>query len=170
MFTTGFAGFLSPETTTTIDAFSGDMVELDARVNYTGAGSSNHNQTVTVLHLFKLMDNSRSLVYFCGNENSRQGTPCPSTNRVTATSGTYKYDLTLYLNNVTRNDGGRYQARVELLRPGVSSRSYIRKEFVIQVHRKCLEYHSWTFTSLRTVYTGIMRFSGHAFLSCSGSN
>ncbi len=136
--TSGAAKFSSAETTT-INVFSGENAALDTRVVYTGAGPSNHNQTVTVLHLFKVVNNILSpLVYFCGDENSRKDVPCPSTSKVSATSGTYKYDLSLSLKNLTIKDGGRYQARVELLRPGVSSRLYIRKEFTIRVHGKCL--------------------------------
>ncbi len=138
MFATGYAGFFSPETTT-IDAFSGETVELDTRVMYTGAGPSDRNQVITVLHFFKLRSSFQSLVYFCSDENSRKGTPCPSNDKFSATSRANKYDLTLNLNNLTVEDAGRYEARVELLQPRVSSRSYIRKEFVIQVHSKCLE-------------------------------
>ncbi len=122
---------------------------------YTGAGPSNRNQTVTVLHLFRVVDGVLApLVYFCGDEGTGNGVPCPSTSKVSATSGTYKYDLSLSLKNLTIKDGGRYQARVELLRPGVSSRLYIRKEFIIQVYGKCFPFHS----------EYIIRFSGLAFL------
>ena len=128
----GEAAFASTDTSIK-EAFQGDSVVLDARVMYTGAGASNNNQTVTLMQLF---DKDMQLVYFCSNEGSRKNSPCPSNNKVSAVKGSHKFDLTLTLKNLSLEDDGNYLARVEVLHPGVSSRSYLTKSFVIRVHGK----------------------------------
>lgn len=53
---------------------------------------------------------------------------------VDALIGTHKFDLTLSLRDLNMEMSGNYEARLEVLSPGVSSRSYIWKSFVVRVH------------------------------------
>lgn len=111
-------------------------MELDTSVQYIGSGSSQTNQAITLLQLFK-RDNqtgNSDLVYFCSNRYEQE--PCSSTDKFLVLEGSHKFDISLVLRNASTNDAGEYVVRVEVLNPGVSSRSYIRKNFRVSVRGK----------------------------------
>jgi len=157
----GAAEFADSQTMT-INALNGASVELDTRIVYNGAGPSNMNQTVTLLQLFK-GDQSGELVYFCSNEGPRREIPCPSTLRTIALTDSHKFDLTLLLENVSLSDSGAYLFRVEVLYPGVSSRSCLTKSFSMSIHGNiCFTYH-------RNVLNFSLLFICSKFVSFSGA-
>ena len=61
---------------------------------------------------------------------------CPSTDRFLVREGSHKFDVSLVVRNASTTDAGEYVARVEVLNPGVSSRSYVRKNFRVSVRGK----------------------------------
>lgn len=132
---TGRAEFASGNSASVINTLSGDNVELDTRIKYIGSGSSQKNQTITLLQLFKVIPGGTDkLVYFCINEGSSVKNLCHSTGTFFVQQGLHKFDISLVIMNVSKTDAATYVARVEVLNPGVSSRSYIRKNFTVNVH------------------------------------
>ena len=80
------------------------------------------------INLFQLYKDKRQ-IYYCHNWSSFAGSPCTSMWRFNVEmQGSDKFDFFLELSNLSLNDSGSYEARLEVIHPETGSYSSCRKE------------------------------------------
>ena len=125
------AAFAQPQEN--LSTHVGGTVQFDTRVTFIGGGSQQHKQKVNLLQLYK----DGRQVFRCRNWNSYATLPCTSEGRFAVDmQGSDKFDFYLSLSNVTVNDGGRYEVRLEVIHPETGSYSQLRKAINLTVTGK----------------------------------
>lgn len=140
----GVAAFASGQQQNTTTSVGG-TARFDTRVTFVGGGAQQHKQRVNLLQLFK----DGTQVYRCRNWNSYATVPCPSQGRFAIEmQGSDKFSFFLALSDVGLTDGGRYEARLEVIHPETGSYSYIRKTITLTVTGiKC--FHVFTHAAVK---------------------
>ena len=108
----------------------GGAAHFDTRVIFVRGGLQQRKQEINLLQLYK----DKRQIYHCRNWSSFAGSPCTSMWRFTVEmQGSDKFDFFLELSNVSLNDSGSYEARLEVIHPETGSYSSYRKEITLTV-------------------------------------
>lgn len=120
--------------TTLLKSNSGDDVEFDTRIEYRYGGTCRHNETIAIMSLVKLGENSVENVYICSSLGSFRTRPCANWRRVSVSyRGNHKYDIKLMMANLSLSDAGVYQVRVDVNDIAGGRRMHISKNFDLTV-------------------------------------
>lgn len=113
-----------------ISTHAGGTARFDTRVRFVGGGAQQHKQTVNLLQLFK----DGIQVYRCRNWRGSEATPCTSLGRFNVEKqGSDKFDLFVMLDDVSMEDSGNYEARLEVIHPETGSYMSFRKTITLSV-------------------------------------
>ena len=108
----------------------GGTAQFDTRVTFVGGGAQQRKQTVNLLQIFK----DGSQVYRCRNWRIYATLPCSSEGKFAVTmQGSDKFDFYLLMSNITANDGGSYDVKLEVIHPETGSYSSIQKTITLTV-------------------------------------
>lgn len=133
-FKIGAAVFTEQEASV-ISAHVGGTARFDVRVTYVGGGSQQRKQKVNLLQLFK----DGTQVYRCRNWRGSETSPCTSMGRFNVEmQGSEKFDFYIILNDVRVEDGGNYEARLEVIDPVTGSYLSFSKTITLNVTGKLL--------------------------------
>ena len=115
-------------------AHVGGTARFNTRVTFVGGGSQ-CKQKVNLLQLFK----EGMQVYRCRNWSGSETSPCTSIGRFNVQmQGSEKFDFYITLNDVRVEDGGNYEARLEVIHPVTGSYLSFRKTITLNVTGKLL--------------------------------
>ena len=113
-----------------ISAHAGGSVQFDTRVAFTGWGQQMRKQKVNLLQFYK----GTTQVYRCRNWSGYETSLCNSEGRfIVQMQGTEKFDFFLMLDNVQPEDGGTYEAKLEVIHPVTGSYSILKKTFTLKI-------------------------------------
>ena len=105
-------------------AHVGGTARFDVRVTYVGGGPQQRKQKVNLLQLFK----DGTQVYRCRNWSGSETSPCISMGRFNV-----EMQGSETLNDVRVEDGGNYEARLEVIHPVTGSYLSFRKTITLNV-------------------------------------
>ena len=129
------AAVFAEQNASVTSAHVGGTARFDARVTFVGGGSQQRKQKVNLLQLFK----DGTQVYRCRNWSGSETSPCTSIGRFNVQmQGSEKFDFYITLNDVRVEDGGNYEARLEVIHPVTGSYLSFRKTITLNVTGKLL--------------------------------
>ena len=124
------AAVFTEQKASVISAHVGGTDQFDTRVTFVGGGSQQCKQKVNLLQLFK----DGTQVYCCRNWSGSETSPCTSMGRFNIEmQGSDKFDFYTTLNDVRVEDGGNYEARLEVIHPVTGSYLSFRKTITLNV-------------------------------------